>query len=374
MPRLVALDIAPGPGYVEQLRTIWDDGDAVLPLDVRTTPAARLATARAARAAIVRTVGAPDVELVDPLPTLEGDAVVVATSGTAAEPRFAVHTHAGITAASRASAVHLGLDGDEHWLGCLPLAHVGGLSVVTRALHTAARLTLHPSFDATAVETAGRAGASHVSLVATALRRIDGSVFRCILLGGDAAPSGLPDNVVTTYGMTETFGGVVYDGRILDGTSVRIVDGEILLRGPSLLRAWRDGTEPLDDAGWLHTGDLGALDDGNLTVTGRIDDIVVTGGEKVEPRSVERAIAEISSVLDVAVAGLPDEEWGQRVVAWVVPRAGEQPLLEDVRAAVRAVLPPWFAPREIRIVETIPRTALGKIRRAELRRGISPRR
>jgi O-succinylbenzoic acid--CoA ligase len=123
---------------------------------------------------------------------------------------------------------------DDHWCACLPLAHVGGLSVVTRALHTGTDLTVLPSFDPDAVM---RSGATLVSLVPTALRRIDPTTFRTIVLGGARAPTDRPPNAVTTYGLTETGSGVVYDGVALDGVDVSIDDrGEIWLRGPMLMR------------------------------------------------------------------------------------------------------------------------------------------
>jgi len=370
--RLVALDVAPGPDFVSALRTVWDRGDAVLALDARLDPDRRRAVAVAARAAAILGPSGAEVELPDAVPLESGDALVVATSGSTGEPRFAVHTHASVSAASAAVADRLELDGDEHWLGCLPVSHVGGLSVVTRAMHIGAALTLLPGFDRDAVAEAARHGARHISLVATALRRVEASWFDRILLGGASAPENLPANVVVTYGMTETFGGVVYDGVPLDGVEVRVVDDEIQLRGPTTMRAWRDGRPAVDAAGWLRTADLGRLDaSGRLVVEGRRDDVVVTGGEKVWPEPVESCIRSLDGVVDVAVAGLPDDEWGQRVVAWIVAAPGVVPTLEDVRAAVREALPPWQAPREVRLVERIPRTDLGKVRRSVLRGGLS---
>ena len=199
----------------------------------------------------------------------------------------------------------------DHWLACLPLAHVGGLSVVTRALHTGTDLTVLPRFDVAPVEAAARGGATLVSLVATALGRIDASLFRTIVLGGAAPPPDRPANTVTTYGMTETGSGVVYDGVPLDGVDVRIDDdGEIHLRGPMLLRAYRDGRDPLID-GWLMTGDVGRwLPDGRLHVDGRRGDLIITGGENVWPEAVERALRTDPRVGDVAVSGTPRSGMG----------------------------------------------------------------
>ncbi len=293
-----------------------------------------------------------------------GDALVVATSGSTGTPRGAVLTHDAIAASARATSARLGIIEGDHWLACLPLAHVGGLSVVTRALITGTRLTVLPAFEPDAVMASG---ATHVSLVATALRRIDPTAFRTIVLGGAAPPADLPPNVVTTYGMTETGSGVVYDGRPLDGVDVRIdEDGQILVRGPMLLRCYRDGSNPLVD-GWLPTGDLGRwLPDGRLHVDGRAGDLIITGGENVWPEPVEAVLREHPDIADVAVTGAPDDEWGEVVVAVVVPSPGAVPTLDQLRTAVKEQLPAYCAPRRVVLAESIPRTALGKIRRSEL--------
>jgi O-succinylbenzoic acid--CoA ligase len=240
---------------------------------------------------------------------------------------------------------------------------VGGLSVVTRALAAGTRLTVHPGFDPAAVEAAG---ATLVSLVATALRRVDPARFRTVVLGGSAPPPDLPPNVVTTYGMTETGSGVVYDGRPLEGVDVRVdAGGEIHVRGPMLLRAYRDGTNPLVD-GWLATGDVGRWDAaGRLVVDGRRSELIISGGENVWPEPVEAVLRRQAKVADVAVAGSPDPEWGQAVTAYVVA-AGDAPTLAELREAVRQELAPYCAPRRLVLVDVIPRTALGKVRRADL--------
>jgi O-succinylbenzoic acid--CoA ligase len=298
--------------------------------------------------------------------TLEpGDALVVATSGASGHPKGVVLTHAAVAASARATNVRLGVTGDDHWLACLPLSHVGGLSVVTRALAGGTRLTVLPGFDPDAVLAAG---ATMVSLVTTALRRIDPARFRTIVLGGSAPPSDLPTNVVTTYGMTETGSGVVYDGRPLEGVEVRIaVDGEIHVGGPMLLRAYRDGTDPRRN-GWLPTGDLGRWDsDDRLVVEGRRSELIISGGENVWPEPVEAVLRRHPKVADVAVAGEPDPEWGQAVTAFVVA-ADQPPTLDELRDAVKQELAPHCAPRHLVLVSAIPRTALGKIRRASLSR------
>jgi len=338
---LVPLVAEPGWDFVDALRRAWDDGDAVLPIDPRLPAPAADALVRAMRLDV---------------PVDDGDALVIATSGTTGEPKGAVLTHDAVRASALATSTRLGVDpATDRWLSVLPLAHVGGLGVVLRSLVTGTPLTFDPN----------DASATLVSMVATQLRRTDVSRFRTVVLGGAAPPADLPPNAVVTYGMTETGSGVVYDGVPLDGVSVRAVDGELHLRGPMLLRAYRSGVDPKDADGWLATGDAGSVsDDGVVRVLGRIGDVIVTGGEKVWPEPVEAVLREVPGVADVAVGGAPDEEWGHRVVARVVPAdPSVPPTLEALRDAVKATLPAYAAPKELVLVTSIPRTALGKVRR-----------
>jgi O-succinylbenzoic acid--CoA ligase len=394
MPELVALDLPGGPGFVDALRAVWDTGDAAAPLDPRLPRPAADALVAALRP--TRVVGSDGVitRLPDGVPVDDGDALVVATSGSTGEPRGVVLTHAAVAASAAATSARIGIDpARHHWLGCLPLAHIGGLAVVTRALLTGTPLTVLPRFDADRVIELGRGRpATHVSLVATALRRIDPATFTLILLGGAAPPGNVPPNVVATYGMTETGSGVVYDGWPLDGVDVAIgtgrpgegAAGEILLRGPMLLRAYRDGVDPRvpgpvagstatgtepATGGWLPTGDGGRLGpDGRLAVDGRLAEVVVTGGEKVWPAAVEQILAGHPGVAEVAVWKRPDAEWGERVVAWVVPTdRSEPPVLRSLAELVGSALAPWAAPKEVVVVDALPRTASGKVRRAALR-------
>jgi O-succinylbenzoic acid--CoA ligase len=373
VPHLVALDLPGGPAFVEQLQREWAAGNAVLPVDQRLPPPARASLlATMAPAWIVHTGGREQVgggRDVEP-----GDALVMATSGSTGAPKGVVLTHHAIEASAHATSRRLAVTTDDTWLACLPLAHVGGLSVVTRALVTGTRLVTHQGFDAERVTAAARAGATLVSLVATTLARIDASLFRVIVLGGSRPPADRPQNTVATYGMTETGSGVVYDGRPLDGVDVRIDDsGEIHLRGPMLLRGYRDGTTPLDADGWLPTGDLGRwLPDGRLHVDGRRGDLVISGGENIWPEAVDAVLATHPAIADVAVRGVDDPEWGQRLEAWVVP-AGEPPTLSELRDHVAATLPAFNAPKRLHVVKSLPRTALGKIQRHLLAADITSR-
>jgi len=342
MPRLVAIDRPGGPDFVDELQRIWAAGDAAFPVDQRLPAPAKQELLTSMR------VG----ETVEP-----GDALVVATSGSTGTPKGVVLTHDAVAASAESTSARLSVGPDDHWLACLPLSHVGGLSVVTRSIHTNTRLTIHPAFDADA---AMGSGATLVSLVGTALARVDATRFRAIVLGGSRPPADRPPNSVATYGMTETGSGVVYDGVPLDGVEVRIVDGEVQLRGPMLLRSYRDGSDPKDADGWLATGDLGRwLDDGRLHVDGRRGDLIITGGENVWPEAVERALKTHPSVDDVIVRGHSDSEWGQIVEA-VVATSDTALTLDALRAHVKETSPAFMAPKRLTVVDAVPRTALGK--------------
>lgn len=353
MRRLIVLE-AVGDRFVEALPRAWDDGDAVLPLDPRLPGPARDAVLASARLD----------EPVEP-----GDALVVATSGTAGEPKLAVLTHDAVAASAQATSDRLAVDPDsDRWLACLPLAHVGGLGVVTRALLTGTPLTVHERFDASAVDAAAEAGCTLTSLVPTALQRIDAGGFRAILVGGQAPPADRPDHVIATYGMTETGGGIAYEGVPLAGVEVRIdEERQILVRGSMLLRSYRDGTDPKDADGWLPTGDLGAWADGHLEVHGRRGDLIISGGENVWPAAVERALLTHPAVAEAAVVGRPDPEWGERVVALVVPLDwSAPPTLERLREHLRPLLPAHALPRAVEAVRVLPRTSSGKLQRSAL--------
>lgn len=374
MPELVAIDLPGGADFVAVLQRTWDAGDAALPVDQRL-PAA-------AKEALYDTLGPSRVVGPDGAggcewrarpggrPVEPGDALVMATSGTTGVPKGVVLPHRAVEASARATSARLGVDPSRHrWLACLPLNHVGGLSVIARSLYTSTPVDVLPGFDAEHVRSLAGPDVM-VSLVATALLRTPAHLFHTVVLGGSAPPSGLPDNVVTTYGLTETGSGVVYDGIPLEGVEVDIAAGrgEIRLRAPMLLRAYRDGTVPLDDEGWFGTGDVGSIGaDGRLQVAGRLTDMIISGGENIWPGPVENVIRSHPAVAEVAVAGRPDPEWGQRVVAWVVPEDPfSPPTLAEIRDLVGERLARYAAPRQLVLADALPRTSIGKVRRDAL--------
>ncbi len=396
------------PRLIEQLAAALDgSGPAILPLDAGLPPA------RLAR--LIEALGPDSVEDAQGVNqprsvpnggVTEGTAVVIGTSGSTGAPKGVELSAAALRHSARASLDRVGARPGERWLCCLPVTHVAGLQVLVRALVSGTEPVLAGHADAATLAAAAASGCAHVSLVPTQLQRllesgVDKSTslagFSSVLLGGAAAPAGLLAAaraagvpVVTTYGMTETCGGCVYDGVPLDGVRVKIGDDErIWIGGPVLFSGYRPGGSggagsppmrggsrgdqgfvPPDDAGWFRTGDLGRLDgSGRLTVRGRADDVINTGGHKVVPGEVAAALESCPGVRDVAVVGQPDAEWGERVVAVVVPSdPANPPGPELLRLHVRGRLPRYAAPSRVVMVDAVPMLPSGKHDIVRLRR------
>ena len=368
--RLVALDMPASVTFANHVRNAWEAGDAVLPIDQRLPQAAKDSLVEQFKPSILIDATENVVNIGGPEPTEVHDALVIATSGSTGRPKGVVHTHDSILALLNMSQARLQTDSSTHWLLCLPVSHVAGFSVLARSIVFGNPITMLPKFDVDEVIAAANDGATHVSLVPTALNRIDSNIFDAILLGGAAAPPNLPKNVITTYGMTETFGGIAYNASPLDGVEVRVRDEHIEVRTPSLFRAYRGAnTSDLID-GWYHTGDNGNFTNNVLQVFGRLDDMIITGGENVWPGAVEKVISTISGIDRVVVSGINDAQWGQRVVAWIVSSNPVAPSLEDVRHHVKQHLPSFCAPSELRVVREIPTTSLGKVDMQALKKTI----
>ena len=313
------------------------------------------------------------------LPAAAGLAVVIATSGSTGEPKGVELSHAALAASADATIDRIGLQPDDRWLSCLPWHHIAGLQVLLRARRFGTPLTVHGGFDVERVAT--ETDVTLVSLVPTQLSRlldakVDLSRFRVILLGGAAAPRSLLTRaaeagarVVTTYGMSETCGGCVYDGRPLRHVDVRIrADGRVALRGPMLMSGYRlrpDLTAQALADGWLVTNDVGEMHDGRLAVTGRADDVIITGGENVSADAVADVLNGHPDIDDVAVIGVDDDEWGQRVVAVIVSSA--PPPIADLRTWCASALSPAARPQQLVVVAELPRLAPGKLDRPALR-------
>lgn len=380
---VVAVSLPPGPGWIEVVAETWTAGAALLPVDHRLPHTERGALLDRAKPTVVLDRGGG--RRVDGEPADAGISVIVQTSGTGAAPKLVQFDRSALDAAVASSALALGATARDRWLCCLPLSHVGGLLVLLRAIVLGAPVTVHARFDPVAV--AAERDVAFVSLVPTMLARLvdagaDLSSFRSILVGGAHLSPDLRERaeraggaVVETYGLTETCGGVVYEGIPLSGTEMRIDgDGGIELRGPTLMRGYRFDAVGTAAAftpdGWLRPGDAGEIDrDGRLHVVGRIDDLINTGGEKVWPDEVEASLRAHPAVREVAAGGRLDPEWGQHVAVWVVPSdPSDPPSLEDLRAFAARSLPRYAAPRELILTDRLPVTSSGKLRRAALPR------
>ena len=359
----MAVSLAPGPRWLSLLREAWDAGAAVLPVDHRLPDAAASRILAAARPTVV-VAGDDRVRRTDDGIGVEPDVgLVMATSGTTGAPKLAELTREALRSAVSASADRIGAEPQDPWLACLPVAHIGGMLVVLRGLLLGAPVVAHPGFDLVAFERAVNEGVRFTSVVPTMLGRllrggVDLRPLKAILVGGSAlGPDRAPAPVVATYGMTETCGGVVYDGVPLNGVRVRIGDDDrIEMAGPTLFRGYRlapDAARP--QAGWFATGDAGALEGGRLRVFGRLDDLIITGGHKVWPAEVEAVLRRDPAVAHVKVSGRPDAEWGSRVVAFVVPAdPAAPPTLDRLRELAGDHLPRYKAPRELVLLESLP--------------------
>jgi len=359
--RLIALDMPASVDFTNHVRSSWESGDAVFPIDQRLPQAAKDSLIKQFKPSVVIDSSGTSVKFSDSEPTQHNDALVIATSGTTGTPKGVVHTHDSIRALLNMSQSRLQTSSSTHWLLCLPVSHVAGFSIVARSIILGNPISILSRFDEIDVKNAALAGATHVSLVPTTLQRIDPTMFNTILLGGAAAPQNLPNNVVTTYGMTETFGGIAYNGQPLGGVEVRINKECIELKSPSLFRAYRGLNNGDATDGWYKTGDSGSFDHDRIRVLGRRDDMIITGGENVWPNAVEKVISTFPDIQHVVVSGIEDEHWGQRVVAWIVSSREVVPTLENIRQHVKTHLPSFCAPAEIRVVKDIPMTSLGKV-------------
>ncbi|MFE6919981.1 o-succinylbenzoate--CoA ligase [Nocardia sp. NPDC057663] len=315
-------------------------------------------------------------------------ALVVTTSGTTGIPKGALLGAEALRASG--NATHDRLGGPGSWLLALPTHHIAGIQVLLRSILAGTEPTVLdvsggflPEALAGAVA-AMRGPRRYTALVPTqliksldspvaakALAELDG-----VLVGGAATPLPVYERardagitVVRTYGMSETCGGCVYEGVPLDGTEVRIEDGRVLLGGAMIARGYRNLPDhpAFAEPGWFRTEDAGTYADGVLSITGRLDEAIMTGGLLVIPQVVEAVLANHPGIRECIVLGLPDERLGQRVAVAIVPAPGAAPTLDEIRAHVVAELDSIAAPRELAVLAEIPLRGPGKPDRAALR-------
>jgi o-succinylbenzoate---CoA ligase len=388
----VAIALPPGVEFAQALHACLLLGAVAVPVDLRLSAAERQQVTDGSLLSVEQPLGeGPDPDTIAAVSEhdLAAPALIVHTSGTSSAPRPIELTYANLLWSALGSAVALGLDDRERWLCTLPLSHVGGLSILLRSTIYATSAVVHERFETDRVlDALATQEVTLVSLVATTLARLlDAGLerppaLRCALTGGGPVPAALVQRahaagvpVSMTYGLTETCSQVTTTpvaelaspggaGPALFCTTVRIAeDEEILVRGPTVASAARDRD------GWLHTGDLGRLDErGRLHVSGRKADTIVSGGENVAPAEVEGVLEAHPQVLEAAVVPRADEQWGEAVCAIVVARPGAVLDVEELRAHCRAALAAYKVPKHFQTSDRpLPRTASGKLLRRELR-------
>src|SRR6266516_71838 len=389
---IVSLTMRPGREQVVLIHALMKLGAVLLPLNPRLTEEERTA---------VIAVEEPAVDLGDPgqltqteadLPLLgEHDmddvACHVLTSGSGGVPHAVGLTYGNFLWSAVGSGFNIGVQPEDRWLCCLPLSHVSGLGIVMRSVIYGTTAVLHDGFDAERVAAAlAEDRITVVSLVTTMLSRLleagaDLSGPRAILVGGGPVPEeplqealARGATVVQTYGLTEACSQVTTlapgearrklgsAGRPLLTTHLRIEDGEILVQGPTVAPGLADGD------GWLHTGDLGRIDEeGFLYVEDRIDDMIVTGGENIVPAEVEKVLLLHPEVADAAVVGREDPEWQQAVTAIVVLKDGSAATPDELRRHCAEALAGFKVPKRVELASALPRTPSGKLMRRALR-------
>jgi O-succinylbenzoic acid--CoA ligase len=392
----VAIALLPGLEFAYALHACMLLGAVAVPVDLRMSAIEQRAVCAGAVTVVdaewIRRAPRVGGALGEPGQTrhdLDAIAVVIHTSGTSAAPKPIELTYGNLLWSALGSAVALGLDPNERWLCALPLSHVGGLSILVRSTIYGTTAVVHERFETDRVLHAlQEEDITLASLVATTLARLlDAGLehppaLRCALTGGGPVPAALVERaaaagvpVSMTYGLTESCSQVTTTpfaaltqgergaGPPLFCTRVRCAeDGEVLVSGPTVA----PGAVAQD--GWLHTGDLGSFDvRGNLSITGRKADTIVSGGENVAPSEVEAVLEAHPEVLEAAVVARPDEQWGEAVTAIVVARSGSAPDSETLRAHCAVSLASYKVPKRVELrSEPLPRTRSGKLLRRDL--------
>jgi O-succinylbenzoic acid--CoA ligase len=388
----VAMTMHPRREQVVMIHALMKVGAVLLPLGPRLSVAERAAVIAAEEPAVDLDDAGELTQTEADLPLLgEHDmddvASHVMTSGSTGAPEPIGLTYGNFLWSAVASAFNIGVEPEDRWLCCLPLSHISGLGIVMRSVIYGTTAVIHDGFDVDRVaESLERDRISVVSLVATMLTRLldagaDLSGPRALLVGGGPVPENALDEalgrgatVVQTYGLTETCSQVTTlapadarrklgsAGRPLLSAHLRIQDGEILVQGPTVAPGRADAD------GWLHTGDLGRIDEeGFLYVEDRMDDLIVTGGENVVPAEVEKVLLRHPEVADAAVVGREDPEWQQAVTAIVVLEDGSEVSPDELRRHCAESLAGYKVPKRVELAAALPRTPSGKLMRRALR-------
>jgi O-succinylbenzoic acid--CoA ligase len=387
-----AMTMHPRREQVVMVHALMKVGAVLLPLGPRLSAEERAAVIAAEEPAVDLDDAGELTQTEADLPLLgEHDmddvAAHVMTSGSTGAPEPIGLTYGNFLWSAVASAFNIGVEPEDRWLCCLPLSHISGLGIVMRSVIYGTTAVVHDGFDVDRVAASlERDGITVVSLVATMLTRLldagaDLSGPRALLVGGGPVPEdpleealGRGATVVQTYGLTETCSQVTTlapadarrklgsAGRPLLSAHLRIQDGEILVQGPTV------APDRADADGWLHTGDLGRIDEeGFLYVEDRMDDLIVTGGENVVPAEVEKVLLRHPEVADAAVVGREDPEWQQAVTAIVVLEEGSEVSPDELRRHCAESLAGFKVPKRVELAAALPRTPSGKLMRRALR-------
>ncbi|MEX0778313.1 MAG: class I adenylate-forming enzyme family protein [Balneolales bacterium] len=331
------------------------------------------------------------------------------TSGSSGRTKIVPAKRRQITHSAHESSSYLRPDPQGLWLHCLPLNHIGGIGIIPRSLLYNTGIYRADGFDAETISAliSEDPQIQAVSLVPTMLKRLlnfnsfkPNPNLKAIVLGGGpvsteivkaAHKRGFP--IITSYGMTETCGMYTVEkytldnglssGKPLGDNEVKIVDevtnapaapeetGAILLKGPQIFDGYAEeekNKDAFDEEGWFHTGDFGTMDaSGRLTVEARRTDMIITGGENVSPYEIEAIINNLPGVSESAVTGVPDEEWGQKIIALISFELKELEDIPQIQTSLKQLLPPFKVPKVIQAVQTLPKSSLGKLQREKVR-------
>ena len=379
--RLLLAVTATPQALLPHLRDAWAGGPAVLPLDPRLPLTSRSALLAGINPGAVSRDGSI-VSLPFAVPVPDDVVAVVPTSGSTGHPKAVMLTRPALEASVTTGLARTDADPSVPWLCALPVSHIAGLLVLLRGIVTGTPALLHEEFDAERIATL--AGPYHLAVVPTMLRRLleagaDPSRWGSVLVGGARVPETMREQVpqlVETYGMTETCGGCVYDGIPLPEVTVNEqADGRLRIDSPTVMAGYhlpgagvRGRGIGLNSDGSFTSEDIGHVAaDGAVTVLGRDDDVIITGGEKVVASAVAARIEQHQAVVEAEVIGVPDAEWGQRVVAVVVPaQVGAILSLNLLRSFVADSMPRYAAPQDLVVTNTLPRLSNGKVDRQSL--------
>jgi O-succinylbenzoic acid--CoA ligase len=407
----VFLTTSSTPATLIRMLAAIDRGLPVAPIDPRLSGAERQARIDLLDADLGAGAAGTGGEV--PSPRDRRPLAVIFTSGSTGAPRAVELSREAFVASARASEQRLGWRDDDRWLCVLPLAHVGGLSILIRCLVARRTIVLLERFDAEVVrDVIEREAVTLASFVPTMLSRLLARSpawrappsLRAVLLGGAPAPEALWSEalsrgvpVLETWGMTETCSQVAtaIPGESprspvpLPGWKVRLRGGRLEVKGPSLLTRYIEhgpGSSPFSVDGWLSTGDLGTVHpDGSVSISGRADEMIVTGGENVSPFEVEQILESVPGVRRAVVVGIPDAQWGEIVAAAIEPDEGrcrdlhtdpvptpDDRIVHNLQDTILLRLATFQRPRRIVWLQRLPSTAAGKIDRAEVRRRVLP--